>query len=176
MSLTSKDAWEKSFAERLARFSLTSFIVFVLLMLSAFPFKIGDFGEIRPAFLLMAVYYWAIFRPSMLPPSATFAAGLLQDLLSGFPPGMTAATLVIVQHITRNQRKLMLGQHFVVIWAVMQLLALCVGIAQWMVYSLLEWHIMPLKPVFTSALMTGVFFPLAALPLYALNRAIERRR
>lgn len=175
MTITSKHAWEKSFVERMARLSLTLGIIFMLLLLSAFPFKIGGFGEIRPQFLLIAVYYWAIFRPHMLTPTGTFATGLLQDLLSGYPLGMNAAVLVLTQMVMKPQRKFMLGQHFVVIWAAMQLVALSAGMLQWAAFSLFEWHLMSVKSVLTSALMTGMVFPLLVLPLYGLNKAVYRR-
>jgi rod shape-determining protein MreD len=176
MTTFKRDRWEDSFLENLAHLGLTMMIVFVLLLLSAFPFKLGGFGEIRPAFLLMAVYYWSIFRPRMMLPVGTFLSGIILDLLAGMPLGLNTLTLLVVQILTRGQRKFMQSQRFAVIWIGFHMVALGAALLQWAIYSLFEWHWMPMKPLLISAIMTGLIFPLAVLPLYAINRAVDRHR
>jgi rod shape-determining protein MreD len=46
----------------------TSTLVFVLL--SVVPLQIPGFAVVTPAFALMAVYHWTIYRPDLLPPVA----------------------------------------------------------------------------------------------------------
>ncbi len=164
-----------STVRQFGRFGVTLSIIFVLLVLSAFPFPFWGLGEIRPAFLLIAVYYWAVFRPQMLSPAGAFAAGLALDLVSAWPLGMNALSLLVVQWVVKSQRNFLLGQNFMVIWFSFALVALLSGILQWAVFSLLELHFMSIRPVLTGILMTAVVYPLIAMPLFRINRTLERR-
>src|SRR5438045_8446831 len=54
------------------------------------PMPVPGYAALTPAFTLMAVYHWTIYRPDLLPPIGVFAVGLTQDLLSGAPVGIGA--------------------------------------------------------------------------------------
>lgn len=157
------------------RAGLTLLIVFVLIILSILPLGLKGYGEVRPAFVLMAVYYWAIYRPYMLSPVATFVAGLVLDLLTGTPLGLQALVLVLARTVTMTQQKFMLAQKFAVMWACFCLVALAAGLLQWLVYSLIDWQLAALQPVVISALLSTLLFPAIALPLYLLSRAMDSR-
>lgn len=162
--------WNESFLKIIGRWGLVLFGVFLLLLLSAFPFSIAHLDEIRPAFLLMAVYYWAILRPPM--PLAVFALGLILDLLSSYPTGMSALVLVTVQWLTSSQRKFFLGQSFLVIWAGFALVVVAAGVVQWAVISLFNMALPPAKSMLISALLSTFLFPLMVLPLSRVYKAL----
>src|SRR5207248_10284813 len=44
------------------------------------PVPVPGYAALTPAFTLMAVYHWTIYRPDLLPPIGVFAIGLAQDL------------------------------------------------------------------------------------------------
>jgi len=163
-------AWNESYLRIVGRWGLVLSGVFVLLILSVFPFKIAHRGEIRPAFLLMAVYYWAILRPPM--PLAAFVLGIFLDLLSDYPTGMSALILVTVQWLTSNQRKFFLGQSFLVIWAGFALVALAAGIVQWVLFSLFDMTLVPARSMLISALLSSFLFPLVVWPLSRVYKAL----
>ncbi|MDE1151452.1 MAG: rod shape-determining protein MreD [Micavibrio sp.] len=177
MAFRSGDGWQESAFGSFGRFLATFAVLFLLLILSAFPFKIGHFGEIRPSFLLMAIYYWAIMRPSTLPPPATFVVGIVVDLMGGFPTGLNALTFVVVQWVTRAQRKFLLGQSFVVIWMGLMLVTFGAGMLQWLLYSVFFWHfdVSSIVAILMSVVMTSAIFPLIVLPLSAFNRTMAER-
>ena len=52
---------------------------------SVVPFNLPGFAVVMPAFTLMAVFHWTVYRPDLLPLSAVFVSGLLLDLLNGTP-------------------------------------------------------------------------------------------
>ena len=178
MAFRADDGWQGSTASMLGRWAMTAVFIVVLLVLSTFPFKIGHFGEIRPSFMLMAIYYWAIMRPSTLSPIATFIVGIAFDLMGGFPLGLNAMTLLIVQWGARRERKFVLGQGFIVLWMGLALVSLGAGLFQWAVYSAFHQNFQPgsLKPVLTSVVMTTVIFPLIVLPLSAFNKSLAERQ
>jgi rod shape-determining protein MreD len=177
MAFGTNDGWQGSVVGVLGRWLMTGLLIFLLLVLSSFPFKLGHFGEIRPSFMLMAVYYWAIMRPATLSPIATFIVGLAFDLMGGFPLGLNALTLVLAQWVTRSQRKFLLGQSFIVIWMGLALVSLGAGLLQWLLYAGFhrEFDIGALRPILMSVIMTAAVFPLIVLPLAAFNKSLADR-
>lgn len=175
MKYRPQDDFRQSFVDSVGRIGLTLLIVSVLVVLSILPLGIAGYGEIRPAFVLMAVYYWAIYRPYMLSPLGTFLTGLALDLLTGTPLGLQALVLLIVRLVTGTQQKFMLAQRFGVMWACFGLVALASGLAQWLIFGLVNWQMTALKSVLVSAAISALLFPAVALPLYMINRAMDNR-
>lgn len=175
MTFKADEGWEEPILTMLWRWAVTLFAVALLIGLSAFPFRIGDFGEIRPSFMVMAVYYWAIMCPPMLSPVAAFISGAIFDLITGCPLGLNALTLVVVQWLTRAQRKFLLGQPFLVMWAGLGLVTVGAGVLQWALVSLFNWAVLPLEPTLISALLTTAIFPVAVLPLSLFNKPLAER-
>jgi rod shape-determining protein MreD len=155
----------------LRRTALLALQVFFLILLSIFPFKMLHFAEVRPAFLLMAVYYWSVFRPQLMSPAGAFAAGMLLDLLCAGPLGLNALTLLGMQALTGRQRKFLSGQSFVVLWLCFFLMAALACFFQWTVFSLFDLRLSPLRPLLVSAALTGLFFPPMAWILGALDKS-----
>lgn len=175
MAYSPKDDWRQSFFDSIGRIGLTFLILAVLLLLSILPLGLQGYGDVRPAFLLMAVYYWAIYRPYMLSPVMTFLVGILLDLLTGGPVGLQAFLLVAVRTLTASQQKFMLAQKFMVMWACFGLVALVTGLVQWGVTDLFQQQLTEIRPVLFSALLSALLFPAVALPLFMINRAMDSR-
>jgi rod shape-determining protein MreD len=167
------EEWHESVLKTVGRLGLVLVIILGLVLLSALPLQIAHLGEVRPVFMLMAVYYWTILRPS--PPLAVFALGLLLDLLSNYPLGMNALTLVLVQAVTTVNRKFLLGQSFLVIWAGFALVALGAGFLQWLLFCLYNLSLVSVKPMLASVVLSAFLFPVAVLPLAAVHRALSDR-
>lgn len=162
--------WNEPVLKIIGRWGLVLLAIFVLFVLSMFPFRLTEMGEIRPAFMLMAVYYWAIMRPT--PPLVAFFVGFFLDLLLQYPPGMNAFVFVLTHWVTRNQRKFLMGQPFMVIWAGFALTALVAGILQWLLFALLDQAVAPIVPVLVSIAFTVFLFPLMAAALAVVHKAM----
>jgi|SRR3989304_4650274 len=154
------------------RWGLALLVLFILFALSAVPFEVPHLGEIRPVFMLMAVYYWTILRSSPLSPLLAFAIGLVIDLLSAYPLGMHALVFVAAQWLTSSQRKFLLGQSFLVIWAGFALIALGAGALQWALFALFNAELLSAKPMLVSVLLSVFLFPLLVLPLSLAHKAL----
>ena len=165
--------WHESFLRTLGRWGLALAAILALVLLSTIPLQIAHLGEVRPVFMLMAVYYWTILRPS--PPFAVFVLGLLLDLLSGYPLGMNALVLVLAQALTTHNRKFLLGQSFLVIWACFALVALVAGSLQWLLFCLYNLSFMPVRLMLASSILSALLFPLSVLPLAAVHRGLSDR-
>ena len=112
---------------------LTPFILTLLLaMLTVVPLRIPDFAQVTPSLTVIAVYYWSIYRPDLLPLAAVFGVGLFQDALAGTPLGLTALVLISVQYAVISQRRFFHGKSFLVEWWGFMLVAPVAALASWL--------------------------------------------
>jgi rod shape-determining protein MreD len=164
------DFWHRIdiMARRATPFGLTVLLLFVSLL----PVHIPGFVRIAPLFPLMAIYHWTIFRPDVMPPFAIFAIGLLQDLLTGVPLGVSAAVYLGVYGVVLSQRPFFLGKSFLIIWIGFALVAAAAGFASWIVVSALNLTLFNPSASFYQYLMTVSFYPLLAWAFMRWQRAI----
>lgn len=143
----------------------------VAVMLSGVPYGIPYFSPVTPFFALIVVFYWSVHRPERMPAAAIFAIGVLQDLVTGGPPGSVALLLLLVHALAVSQRRILLGQAFVVEWAGFYLVAVGVGVIGWLlacVYNVAliqPWHflVQALISVALYPVMTGMLAAAARL-------------
>jgi rod shape-determining protein MreD len=143
-------------------------LLFAMFMLSVSALPL----PVKPLWLLMLVYYWSIYRPAIMPPWLCFVTGLLFDFISGLPLGGNAAIFTLVQMIVRDQRRFLMGQPYVTIWAVFSLVATLTLFTQWSLYGLVSNGFAPITPVAVSLLATIAVFPLVTLLLIIVHRVL----
>src|ERR1051326_2111912 len=76
---------------------LPSVTLIVAALISVLPVRAPGYAALTPAFTLMAAYHWTIYRPDLSPPWVLFGIGLLEDLLTGGPVGVTALLLLLAR-------------------------------------------------------------------------------
>lgn len=159
-------------AEHAGRLMVPHLLVITLLLLNVTALPILPMGGLKPQFVLMAVYYWAIYRPTLMPPLLCFVLGIVMDVLSGMPTGINALILVAAQWIVRDQRRFLMGQPYSTIWAVFGLVATVSAGVQWALYGLAHMHWSPLVPVGSGLLLTVFLFPFISLALVFTHRIL----
>ena len=102
--------------DRILRGAIPAAVTLLLVVASALPWHLPLFVEVTPALAVVAVFHWTVNRPDCLPFAATFCIGLVQDLLTGTPPGMTALVLLAVQGVVASQHTFFHGKPFIVVW------------------------------------------------------------
>jgi rod shape-determining protein MreD len=142
-----------------------------LVLLGLAPVGLPHFESVAPAFALMAVFYWSIFRSDLMTMLGAFMIGLLLDLLSAGPLGLNALALVLVHELGMAQRKVFLGSSFLVNWAAFALVVGAVLPAGWVVVSLLHWRLLPTAPLLAQLLLSLTLYP----AVYWLLSRLERR-
>lgn len=135
-------------------------VTLVLLLLTAIPTRIPGLSGIIPMLPLMGVYYWAIYRPDLLPAWSAFLIGLLYDIIGGTPLGVNALVLLSVQGIAAGQRRFFLGKSFMVAWWAFGLLAAAAAGATWLLVTILYGRALDASPVIFDYLLTMGLFPL----------------
>jgi rod shape-determining protein MreD len=107
-------AWRRLdlLARELTPFALTLGLIIV----GAIPFYVPGLQSVAPSLPFIAVFYWTLHRPDLMPPAAAFVIGLFQDILSGGPIGTGAAVFVVLHAAVRSQRTFFHGKSFTILW------------------------------------------------------------
>jgi len=153
--------------------SMTPFgLTLVLVVVGQVPLHIPGFAEVAPVLPLMAVYHWAIYRPDLLPASAVFFAGLLQDALSGMPFGINAAVFVIVHMAVFFQQVFFQGKSFLIVWLGFSMVAAGAMVLMWALNAMAFAAVTSMEAVFIQYLVTVGIFPLLAWVLVRWQRSV----
>ena len=123
---------------RYGRLVIPYVVLFLFLSLSLVNIPLPYFSAVRPDFVLMAVFYWSIYRPTLVPPVLCFTLGVLVDFLVGVPVGLHAFLFVSVHWLIRDQRRFLMGQPYIATWAVFSVVSLAAAFWYWGVAGLLQ--------------------------------------
>ncbi len=146
--------------------------VLVLLFVGLIPFGVPGMPLIAPAGTQIAVFYWAVYRPDLMPPLAAFGLGFIQDALAGTPLGVASLAFLILHGIAVNQRKAFVGKPYLLVWLGLAIAALVAACASWALSSIiLGGFIPPERPLF-QALATIAMFPVFSWVLVRVHRGV----
>ena len=133
------------------------------------PLGVRHLADVAPLLGLIAVYYWSIYRPQLIPAPFVFAVGLVHDLLSGGPLGLMALVLVALHIFCVSQRRVLIGRSFGVGWFGFMLVAPGAALLEWIVASIYFMHPMDPVPLLVQLVLTIVLYP----PLNWLFNRVE---
>ena len=155
-------------------FPLMTTLLFAVV--SVVPLHIPGFAVVTPAFALMAVFHWTIYRSDLLPPLAVFVAGLLVDFLNGTPyVGTSALTLLLVRQGLLLLRQVFADRLFPVLWSGFLLTATLVTTFEWALISALHGGMLSTRPFIFEAVLTVASFPVGSYILAQIQRAFLSR-
>lgn len=154
------------------RVSLAQFFIFCLFMLGLVSFSIPMSEKIRPLFFLIAIYYWAIYRPGMIHPFFIFVYGIVFDLVLGFPVGIHALLFLTVQWIIKTQGVFFTGQTYLVVWLGFAVTVLSVLTAEWLFFSVFAGTLMGVTTMLISFVMTCLLYPLITAIFMMIHRIL----
>ena len=141
-------------------------------VIAILPVRLPGYAALTPAFALMAVYHWTIYRPDLLPPVGLFAVGLAQDLLTGAPVGVNALALLLARAAVLRYRRYFINCTFPFVWSGFALLGVAAMLGLWALHCVIQLNLFDLRtPVFRTVL-TITIFPLASLALGRTQRAL----
>ncbi len=141
-------------------------------LLSILPVPISGYAAVTPAFTLMAVFHWTLYRPDLLPPSALFLIGASEDLLSGAPLGTTALVLLFARSIVLGARRFFANRHFLFVWSGFVVLSGGAMLFVWALNSLFDSTFLEIHSSVFRLGLTVALFPAASLLLGRTQRAV----
>ncbi len=139
-------------------------LTLILVIVDAVPLHVPAFAQIAPMLTMVAIYHWAVYRPTLLPPSAVFAIGLLQDILGGTPLGVTALVLLSVHGVVVWQNRFLAGKSFGIVWLGFGLILAGACVETWILVSAFHGTPVNAQPLAHEFLITlGIYPPLSWL-------------
>jgi len=152
-------------SERSFRALLPLLTTLGLILLMQLQYRMSFLDNLFPFLSLIAVYYWCIFAPRLMPVSGVFFLGLLQDILSGGPIGMMALLLLLVRVFVISQGRRFLEREFLFNWLVFIIISPVFGLATWAIASLYLKESQNILNVSGQSLLTIALFPLVTFTL-----------
>ena len=158
--------------ENVLRLSVPHIILAFFFMLNVVAWPFVDASMIKPYMVLIIVYYWSIFRPTLMPIPVCFLIGILLDLIGGTPVGLHAFLLVTTHWIVRDQRRFLMGQPYITNWAVFAGVSIAYAISEWALMGLVNgiWDIP--KSALIRAVLTIALFPFATILLINVHKIL----
>lgn len=146
------------------------------LVLSVVPLHVPGLAVVTPAFALMAVYHWTVYRPDLLSPSGLFVLGVALDLLGGTPYlGVSALTFLATRSLVMLGRRRAVNRPFAIVWAgFLVIAAFAIGL-QWAITSAASMSALSPRPFIFQAVVTVAAYPIADYLLAQLQRGLLRR-
>jgi len=156
----------------IARRATPFLLTIVLVIIAQAPLKMSGIAPVTLSVGLISVYYWALHRPSMLPVTAVFCTGLLQDILTLTPMGLGALSLVVVYGVMVSQRRLFYGKSFVFVWWGFAMTAVAVGTMRWLLVSLIEGNTVLFLPSIIECVLTVTLYPVFGYFFVVVHRSL----
>jgi rod shape-determining protein MreD len=146
-----------------------------VVLLSALPLRLPMAAMVAPSLTLIAVYYWTIYRPDLLNGFFILVLGLLQDLLTGAPPGVTSLVLLLAYLVVVSQRRFFHGKSFSVVWWIFMLVAIGAAIVAWLCNFILSGRWIDPTGSAIGLLLTILLYPPLAALLSQVHKLVPAR-
>ncbi|HEY1722873.1 MAG TPA: rod shape-determining protein MreD [Magnetospirillaceae bacterium] len=156
------------------RHALPIVITLFLILIVSTPMRLPGFASIAPQLPLIAVYYWAIFRPDLLRPWVAFLLGAVADIISGTPLGVSSLVFLAIQAVADSQRRVLGRSFLMAMWGFILIAAGAMAV-EWIMSSLVLVTVLPIKALIFQYLMTLTFYPLLAWVFVRAQVALLRR-
>lgn len=144
----------------------------LLLLLLAGPLGLPGQAELQMALALGCVFFWSLFRPASLPPTVVFLLGVLADLLSYGPIGISVLVLLLAHGLAMLWRRELTRHSFLMVWIVFLAVSAGAAALQWALTSLLTFRLLPAGPALFQATLSAGVYPLLAVVLSRAHTTI----
>ena len=130
-------------------------------------------GAVPPPLLgFIPIYFWCLVRPDLMTPAAAFFIGILQDVMSGGPPGIWTLSFVVSYAVIQRQRDAFagLGGFAAVLGFATATLIVCA--TAFLVTAVLYHGRAPLGPLVAELAITVLFYVPGAFVVGAVHRRL----
>jgi rod shape-determining protein MreD len=143
----------------------------VLAMLSVLPLRFPNYAAVAPLLVLAGIFYWTIYRPDLLPPTAVFLCGFVLDLLTGGPLGVSPLVFLLARVVVLPQRRFFVDRLFPFIWGGFTLLAAGAIAFLWVLGSMFTGFMLDMRAASLQWVLTVACFPAVGYLLMRVQRA-----
>lgn len=148
-------------------------LIFLLMANWALPY----FSVLKPQIVLVAVFYWTLYRPTLMPPWVVFTTGLLLDSMNPVMPiGTHALSYLLIAGLLKPRRRMLMGQPFMMIWVAFIAVAVMDMVIKMTVIEVFTTISVNTMTVMLNGLVTTLFFPLVLMVLVWVHRMLPVSR
>ena len=141
-------------------------------LIANFPVSFVNNQVPPPLLSFMPLYFWGIVRPDLMTPFWAFVLGVLEDFLSGGPPGVWAASYLAAYAFFDRQRDMLAGLSGIGALTGFAVSALIACASAYVIVDLYHWQIQPAAPLMAELAMTVAIYVLAVFVLGAIHRRV----
>lgn len=163
-------------AEFTVRFSVVYSLIILLWVIDMISLNIAGFQDIKPSFMVMVIFYWSIYRPTLIPSWMAFIMGIILDLVTGMPVGLSACLFVIIQRILIDQRLTFTGQAFLTVFFGYISVSVFFYGAQWLVFGLINSYFVSYELMLGKMIMALIFFPVFYLVIHLTHKVLPEEK
>ena len=146
--------------------------VLALFLLDTISYNITLSDAVKPFFIVVCIYFWSIYRPSLMLPIYIFALGILYDFLLNFPIGLHAILFLMLQWIVRDQRVYFLGQPYFINWIAFGFSCFCVFALEWLFFTVTTASVYDFHRVLYGSAITTLIYPIISWLFHQINRML----
>lgn len=165
------------FPTRVRRFYICAFPAFITLLLVlvvAINLQFSGLANFFPLFAFMAVFYWGIYQPELVPIWFVFLLGLFQDFLYQAVPGISSFLLILFWWIVISQRRFLMKESFFAQWLIFAVSIGLISLVNWLIYSIYFSHAMPPVFAFLQFSISVFFYPLIHKIFYSIYKSFPK--
>ncbi|MSO71826.1 MAG: hypothetical protein EXQ88_07460 [Alphaproteobacteria bacterium] len=103
-------------------------VVLLMILYAALPTGAALYTAMLPALPMIVLFAFIVERPSFMPRTTVFAAGLFHDLLLGTPLGLSALLFLALREVSMSQQQPHFDQSLWLQWLGYALAAIAFGV------------------------------------------------
>lgn len=155
-----------------------AYIVFTfLLLLLMANWALPYFTVLKPQIMLIVVFYWTLYRPTIMPAWVILLLGVVLDAMNPVMPiGTHAASYLLISGILKPRRRMLMGQSFVVVWGGFVIAAIIDMMFKWFAMIALSGTWVSFGTVLLNGFITILAFPLLVLIMVMIHRMLPPGR
>lgn len=150
-------------------------VTLVLVVVALMHLPVPGFAELAPMLPVMAVYYWSLNRPELLPFWVVFLIGLLIDTLTGGTLGFNALMLLMVAAFMRTQTRYLSEKGFATHWVVFMIVVAVFEFLRWVLMAVIVHKFLPLGDPALRVLLAIALYPCLSWFLLRVDQAVLKQ-
>lgn len=136
-------------------------VILVLLTLAgSIHLPLPGWELFAPSFLLMGLYYWFLYQPSLAPYWLAFILGLLQDSLLGIMLGTHALIFMLLRLLIQSQQRTLMRRTMLGVWAIFAGLSFTTMLCYILMMAIGGMAMPGLGNAFMQWLLTAALYPI----------------
>jgi rod shape-determining protein MreD len=156
--------------------SLPMLLVTLLVLLFITPKHVAGLSGVMPLVQLVPVFIWGVMHPRDISLWMLSCLGLVVDVATGLPLGISAISYFLFFILIVTQRKYIYREGFTSMWVYFALLLLGMQAAAWGLVSFTSREVMPMGNAVMQWLFTVMCYPLLHFFLYPWVEKLSNAR